>query len=555
MIAFRQRLDREADAQALFAALADEGRAPGCVLLQSSDQIPRYGERSIGAVGASLRLEGRGDRYRLDVLDERGRILLPFLLEGFGAISTVEASSDQGFFGRLEPDLSCVDGRQRPFRRSHADLMRVMIACAEGESDHPLMSHGLFGLFGYTLIHQYERLPRHPRDVLKDPDYCLFLATRLFLVDHAAGVTHLVSSVPVAEGCDLAGLLLEGDDESRRFLRMAERLAPRCAARWSLGELTSDTDERAFRAAVGRIKEDIVAGRVFQAVFGRMISGSFEGNPLDVYCALSRSNPSPYMFFVNDGAGEDERFEAPGNIAEQAGNGSGQAAGDWAREKVHALSAVLMGASPEMAVRVHRMEGGRLALQIRPIAGTKPRGKNEGRIDPLLDAKYEMALKIDAKELAEHTMLVDLARNDVAGLCEPGTTLVNAPLIVEKYSHVQHLVSGVSGILRAEMDALHAYLGTMNMGTVTGAPKLEAMRMIHELEASCRGYFAGGVGYLAPDGQMDTALVIRAIRFKQGRAHVRTAAGIVADSVPESEWQETENKARACLSALAGVST
>ena len=189
-------------------------------------------------------------------------------------------------------------------------------------------------------------------------------------------------------------------------------------------------------------------------------------------------------------------------------------------------------------------------VEVRPIAGTKPRGFVDGRIDPLVDAKYETALKIDPKELAEHTMLVDLARNDVASVCLPGTTVVDEPFIIEKYSHVQHLVSNVTGVLRNDLDALHAYLATMNMGTVTGAPKLEAMKAINALEQSSRGFFGGSVGYVTPDGRMDTALTIRAIRIKHDRAYVRVAAGIVADSIPESEWDETESKAAACVRVL-----
>jgi anthranilate synthase component 1 len=326
-------------------------------------------------------------------------------------------------------------------------------------------------------------------------------------------VTHFVSSVPVIDGAEVAAQLLQAEDDVRTMVRLAGETASRSAESWRVGELNSDTDEDTFCRNVEAIRKDIHNGRFFQAVYGRTISTPFDGNPFDVYCRLSRLNPSPYMFYVHDRDG------------------------------------ALLAASPEMAVRVTRRND-EMRVEVRPIAGTKPRGIVDGRIDPLLDAKYEATLKIDPKELAEHTMLVDLARNDVSSVCRAGTTIVDEPFVIEKYSHVQHLVSNVSGTLREDLDALHVYLATMNMGTVTGAPKLEAMKIINELEASARGFFGGSVGYVTPDGEMDTALVIRAIRFKDGRAHVRAAAGIVADSVPRSEWAETATKAEACLRCL-----
>ncbi len=189
-------------------------------------------------------------------------------------------------------------------------------------------------------------------------------------------------------------------------------------------------------------------------------------------------------------------------------------------------------------------------MEIKPIAGTKPRGRVDGRIDADLDARFEVALKVDPKELAEHTMLIDLARNDVCSVSKPGTTQLLASFAVEKYSHVQHLVSHIRGELRDDLDAFDAYVATMNMGTLTGAPKPEAMRIIAELERSARGFFGGAVGFINAAGEMETTIVIRAMRVTDGRVYIRAGAGIVADSVPENEWDETERKAAACLQAL-----
>ncbi|HZX45411.1 MAG TPA: chorismate-binding protein, partial [Candidatus Nanoarchaeia archaeon] len=227
---------------------------------------------------------------------------------------------------------------------------------------------------------------------------------------------------------------------------------------------------------------------------------------------LRKLNPSPYMFYINQSDG------------------------------------ILLGASPEMSLRVQGEK--EKTIEIRPIAGTKPRGIVNEKIDPDLDSRYEAELKIDQKELAEHTMLIDLARNDVAKVSQTGTRFCNEPYVVEKYSHVQHLVSNVSGTLKKDLDALHAYLATMNMGTLTGAPKIEAMKLIRKYEKTRRGFYGGAVGYITPAGDMDTTIVIRSMFLKNNKAYIRAGAGIVYDSIPASEFAETEKKAKACLKAI-----
>jgi anthranilate synthase component 1 len=209
----------------------------------------------------------------------------------------------------------------------------------------------------------------------------------------------------------------------------------------------------------------------------------------------------------------------------------------------------LLGASPETCIQV---EGGE--LEIRPIAGTAPRGLcTNGAIDAELDARLAVGLLLDRKEQAEHAMLVDLARNDVASVCAPGTRRVEQPLSLERYSHVQHLVSRVRGTLRHGFDALHAYQAAANMGTLTGAPKLRATEIIRALEPRSRGFYGGAVGYLLQDGSFDSCIVIRSLRWRNGVFTTRTGAGIVADSDPQRELDETNHKARAVRMALGAV--
>ena len=276
--------------------------------------------------------------------------------------------------------------------------------------------------------------------------------------------------------------------------------------------IKTDTGKKEFMSIVREIKEHIKAGDVYQAVISRTITTNVSKEPLDVYKKLRELNPSPYMFYINDTDG------------------------------------ILLGSSPEMSLRV---EGdGKKIVEIRPIAGTKPRGFIGSKIDVDLDSRYETELKIDEKEVSEHTMLVDLARNDVAKISVAGTRYVDEPFVVEKYSHVQHLVSNVRGVLKPDLDALHAYMATMNMGTLTGAPKVEAMKLLRKYEKTKRGFYGGAVGYITPNNDLDSTIIIRSIRIKNNRAYVRAGAGIVYDSDPESEFIETENKARACLAAM-----
>jgi anthranilate synthase component 1 len=274
-----------------------------------------------------------------------------------------------------------------------------------------------------------------------------------------------------------------------------------------------DLSDQEFGALVTRLKDHIVAGDVFQIVASRTFSLSCR-DPLSAYAALRVANPSPYLFYVR---GDDS---------------------------------TIFGASPETAVKVH---GHPRRVTIRPIAGTAARGKTAaGEIDPDLDARREAALRLDAKETAEHMMLVDLARNDVARVSRAGTRRVTKLLTVDRYAHVMHLVSEVEGELAPGLDALHAYAAAMNMGTLVGAPKVRAAQLLRDLEPSRRGAYGGAVGYLTHGGEMDTAIVIRAAVVRHDRAEVRAGAGIVHDSTPEGEAAETRRKAESVLRAIAG---
>jgi anthranilate synthase component 1 len=262
--------------------------------------------------------------------------------------------------------------------------------------------------------------------------------------------------------------------------------------------------QRSFEQAVKSVKEHIVAGDIFQAVISRRLDFPVNSDPFAIYTALREINPSPYMYYL-----------------------------DFGDEKV-------IGASPEMLVRVEKRR-----VTTVPIAGTRPRGRTKAEED-----KLAKDLLLDKKELAEHTMLVDLARNDLGRVCRFGSVTVSEFMGIEKFSHVQHIVSTVNGMLRDNLDCYDAFKSCFPAGTVSGAPKIRAMQIIDEQEPGTRGLYAGAVGYIGFDRNLDFAIAIRTIQVRKDRAYVQVGAGIVADSVPENEWKETESKAAAMVRAI-----
>lgn len=488
------------------------------ILLESKDIVPKYGEFSLGTHDPCLKIYGRGERFTIEALNEFGVAMLPEVKKLLGFCDEVKLAE-----GRIEGRL-CIrskggggDELSRLKERNHTDILRAL-AFSYAPQDAPAMPYGgLFGVFAYDFVDQFEELPRNERDVLDLPDYLFYYVDNLFVIDHKKNKMHIIANaVGIHEDSEeLHERCLSKIGEYKAALVGHEPEEPLAAGESGRVTVESDTTKEEYEALVRKMKAHILLGDVFQIVPSRTIVARGDFRPLAIYESLRSLNPSPYMFYLDFGDHQ------------------------------------LAGSSPEMAVRV--MGRGAKKVEIRPIAGTRPRGfLANGTLDADLDSRYETDLKTNEKEIAEHMMLVDLARNDIAKVAVAGTRIVDEPLIVEKYSHVQHLVSNVSGTLRPGLDALHVYLAAMNMGTVTGAPKIEAMKILRRNEATKRGYYGGAVGYLAPGGDFDSALVIRSLIIKDGAAHIRVGAGVVHDSVPEREWEETEHKAQACLKALEG---
>jgi anthranilate synthase component 1 len=375
---------------------------------------------------------------------------------------------------------------------------------------------GTVGYFGYDVVRQFEQLPSPPPDDLGLPD-ALFMFTDVVLaIDNLLGRAMAIAAVPVEPGSSVALLRTLYDEGAEKTLSLVEQLRStkppeplELLAEPLVDPLPQSTFTRGeFESAVRRVKEYIRAGDAFQVVLSQRLSLALRSRPFDFYRVLRTLNPSPYLFLLE----LDE--------------------------------ITLVGSSPEVLVRV---EDGRVA--VRPIAGTRPRGGS-----PEEDESLASELLSDEKELAEHRMLVDLGRNDVGRVAEYGSVSVPELLVVERYSHVMHLVSQVEGALRPGLSALDVLRASFPAGTVSGAPKIRAMEIIDELEPVRRGPYAGAVGYIGFGGVvMDTAISIRTVLVANGRAYVQAGAGIVADSDPALEYEETLNKARALVRASAMV--
>ena len=374
----------------------------------------------------------------------------------------------------------------------------------------PRFCGGLVGVFGYDTVRYVEEKLAHNQafttkpDPLGVPDILLMLSEEIAIVDNLSGKLTLVVYAEPAPGAwgraqaRLKQLLAQ--------LRTPPRIPEEKAA--SSAPAVSEFGEEAFKAAVRRAKQYIVDGDIMQVVLSQRMSKPFAATPLALYRALRTLNPSPYMFYFDF-------------------------------DDFH-----VVGASPEILVRLEESEGAQ-RVTLRPIAGTRKRGASTEEDQALAEE-----LLADQKERAEHLMLLDLGRNDVGRVAHTGSVRVTEQFIIERYSHVMHIVSNVEGDLRDGADALDVLKATFPAGTVSGAPKVRAMEIIDELEPSRRGIYAGAAGYLGFNGDMDLAIAIRTALIKDGQIHVQAGAGIVADSDPDAEWVETQNKARALLRAV-----
>ncbi len=469
-------------------------------LARSSPLVPVWREVMADRetpVGAFLKL-GRGEGAFLLESVEGGEVWGRFSFLGVDPFLVLRGKAGETVWEGEPP--AAATGAPDPLR-SLAAAVRALSGPSPGLPSR--LRAGAVGYVGYDAVRYLERLPEKAADDLGLPDVLAIFPSKLIVFDHLkqrAAVVGVVRGGSRKEGVEACEELLDLLGSS------SQAYSP-----W-LPEVPEDPGlpESSFppgglARAVAEAKEYVYSGDVFQVVLAQRFSRPVRADPFDVYRVLRLVNPSPYMFYLS----------FPGGIR-------------------------LAGSSPEPLVRVEGRE-----VLTRPIAGTRPRGRGEEE-----DRALEAELLADPKERAEHVMLVDLARNDLGRVCRPGSVRVSEFMTVERYSHVMHIVSTVRGELAPGLDAFDALMACFPAGTVSGAPKVRAMEIIEELEPVRRGPYAGAVGYADFSGNLDTCITIRTVVFAGGRAHVQAGAGIVADSVPEREEEETRNKARALLAAL-----
>jgi anthranilate synthase component 1 len=437
-------------------------------------------------------------------------------------------------------EITITEGRRTT--RIEGDIFAVLRDALSGHKPArlkglPPFTAGAVGYLAYDAVRQIERLPALAKDELHVPDACLLFFDEVLAFDHVRKEIMLVVTADVSKGA--AGTAY--DRALKRLDRLEKRLTQplpnleqkrdRKKAHPSLKlEVKHRTTKKAFMAAVERTKEYIRAGDAFQVV----VSQRFDVDPgvdsFQVYRALRTVNPSPYMFFL--------RFAPEGPLGAIGSSKKRLSKNSKGREPLHPIE--LAGSSPELLVRVHQGK-----VEYRPIAGSRPRGATEAKDDELAEEMLS-----DEKERAEHVMLVDLGRNDVGRVSRFGSVKVDKLMFVERYSHIMHIVSAIEGKLRPDLTAVDALRACFPAGTLSGAPKVRAMEIIEELEPARRGTYGGAVLYADFSGNLDSCIAIRSMLRVDGKGSVQSGAGIVADSLPETEHQESLNKAQAVLRAI-----
>jgi len=507
------------------------------LLLESAEIDRKHLLKSLLLVDAALKIVCNGNTVIFNAITFNGQIALQFAASQLLPYAKLTLSDNKQVLTAIFSDIPTeLDEKSRLMAVNPFESLRLFKRIKNSNNHHFAIFLG--GAFAFDMISISEALPNVPDGENTCPDFVYYLAETVVVIDHEEQSTEIIANIFSSTSCEEEITEQEQYYEQEIQKKSTERITeikqllsnnitPEDIAsltETNLASLTSTADsqivsvdisDEEFCQNVEQLKENIRAGDIFQVVPSR----TFTLPCLDsiaAYQALKVSNPSPYMFYLKDS--------------------------DFC----------MFGASPESAIKYQQdSPEGKRQVEIYPIAGTRPRGLNkDGSISLDLDSRIELELRQDKKESAEHIMLVDLARNDIARVCKAGTRHVADLLKVDRYSHVMHLVSRVCGTLLEELDALHAYQACMNMGTLSGAPKVKATSLIREVEGKRRGSYGGAVGYLTGDGEMDTCIVIRSAFVKNNIAQVQAGAGVVYDSIPQAEADETKQKAQAVINAV-----
>jgi anthranilate synthase component 1 len=500
--AISRRLPASTDLLALYAELSDRGLRADTMMFETTAGASIILDR------AAIRIECRGGEVTLDALSSGGKAVLPLIGQD---LSDVVERSDTRLIVRY-PRSTEVDARERLLAPSPFDVLRAIKHLFRSETPEEPFTLCLIGVVAFDHVDLFEELTEPAEDPAGFPEFIFWLAESAIIAEPRLAPRLVCTSFSGGSDEEMRRAHFSAVDRLSRLAARALEARPFAPPAAPNQVVEADLEDPAFESMVAALKQHIVAGDVYQIVASRSFSASCT-DPLSAFARLRGIDRSPYMFFAS----------------------------------MEGCS--LFGCSPEASVRVS-LEDGDPIVEVKPIAGTRPRGSSRDE-----DDRMEADLRLDSKESAEHVMLVDLARNDVARVSEPGTRHVAQLMGLEKYARVMHLVSSVKGLLAKDLDAIHALQACLNPGTLCGAPKLKATQLLRKYERTRRGPYGGTIGWLNGEGSMDTGIVIRSALVTDGIARVRAGAGIVYDSDPASEADETRRKASAVLSAIAGLPT
>ncbi|MFT5528425.1 MAG: anthranilate synthase component 1 [Alteromonadaceae bacterium] len=498
------------------------------ILLESAEVDKKHLLKSLLLTNAAVKIVCNGDTVTFSPLSQNGIAAVAFAAQQLSAVAELsfkksqhENFSAQVLIAKFPMVANELDEKSRLMAINPFESLRLYNRL-KNQTNHPFAVF-LGGVFSFDMIAVSEQLPQVEDGANTCPDFVYYLAETLVIIDHERQSTEIIANVFDSEHQTSADKKIKqrvtqfktllSEDITKKSANAVDNHLVQINESSSDSSLaiTTDKSDEEFCNIVNNLKENIRAGDIFQVVPSRTFSLPCLDSKL-AYQELKISNPSPYMFYL-----KDSEF-------------------------------CIFGASPESAIKYQQHNR---QVEIYPIAGTRPRGlKSDGSICLDLDSRIELELRLDKKELAEHIMLVDLARNDIARVSQAGTRHVPDLLKVDRYSHVMHLVSRVCGTLSLELDALHAYQACMNMGTLSGAPKIKATELIRQVEGTRRGSYGGAVGYITGMGEMDTCIIIRSAFVKDDIAQIQAGAGVVYDSDPQAEANETRQKAQAVLNAI-----
>ncbi len=523
---YSQQVKSQLDPIMLLQALSSEDKAANRMLLESCQIDNKQKVKSILMNKAALRIECQQQVVTITSLTDNGYYALEFLATQFNQeIKKLSGNLTQLSIQYQSPlsifSSQQLDEEQRLKQITPIDCLRTIQTSFKSKNNHPFALF-LCGLFSFDFIASFEDLPEVPFADNDCPDFVFYLAEEIIVFDHQKSKTHVyLNQFSTNESQNInqtyndrieqISSVMQNKDLTSSSKTINTDFSTINNNLTDIEKVSCDLTDQEYEDVVIDLKKQIVAGNIFQVVPSRTFSLKCL-NTLQSYQQLKITNPSPYMFYM-----QDENF-------------------------------ILFGASPESALKYQTSNN---KVDLYPIAGTRPRGKKEnGEIDHDLDKRLEVELKLDFKEVAEHMMLVDLARNDIARISDTGSIKIPRLIEVDRYSQVMHLVSCVEGNLKQDLDCFHAYQACMNMGTLTGAPKIKATELIRQTEKKRRGSYGGAVGYINTQGDMDTCIVIRSAFCKNGVAHIQAGAGIVFDSQPKAEADETKAKAAAVINAI-----